>query len=242
MSSNNDIQLEIISYIKNYIKKNKLAEGSIIPSANTIADKFGVNRNTVRNALAFMVAQGILYSQQGKGFFVKKKSKPIIFEHDNGMGFSEILGHGTRNYQSGIIRYNTIPANEKLSKYLDIDEGAPVHVLKVLRKLDGEPFAICTSYLPDSRLPDFGSHLLNFSSVNKIIMDDYKYDHPKCLKIRLEAESPSPEDISYLEIPGQVPILKQYELFEVPGVGPIEYFCVRARGDRFSFKMSFNDE
>lgn len=238
----NAIQLEIIAYIKKYIRKNKLAEGDKIPSANTIAAQFNVNRNTVRVALAQLSAQGLIYSEQGKGFFVTGKNKPIVFQHDNGMGFSEILDHGTRNYHSHIIKYTNIKATDTLAALLNINKNDLVHSLKVIREIDDEPFAICHSFLSDKVVPNFEKHLDHFTSVNKILMDDYGFSHPQCARITIEACNASKEDIEYLNLPVQIPILKQNELFVIPEIGPVEYFNVRARGDRFSFKMSFSNE
>ncbi|MEE1250307.1 MAG: GntR family transcriptional regulator [Lachnospiraceae bacterium] len=238
----NAIHLEIIAYIKKYIRKNKLAEGDKIPSANTIAAQFNVNRNTVRVALAQLSAQGLIYSEQGKGFFVTGKNKPIVFQHDNGMGFSEILDHGTRNYHSHIIKYTNIKATDTLAALLNINKNDLVHSLKVIREIDDEPFAICHSFLSDKVVPNFEKHLDHFTSVNKILMDDYGFSHPQCARITIEACNASKEDIEYLNLPVQIPILKQNELFVIPEIGPVEYFNVRARGDRFSFKMSFSNE
>ena len=170
----NAIHLEIIAYIKKYIRKNKLAEGDKIPSANTIAAQFNVNRNTVRVALAQLSAQGLIYSEQGKGFFVTGKNKPIVFQHDNGMGFSEILDHGTRNYHSHIIKYTNIKATDTLAALLNINKNDLVHSLKVIREIDDEPFAICHSFLSDKVVPNFEKHLDHFTSVNKILMDDFR--------------------------------------------------------------------
>jgi GntR family transcriptional regulator len=94
-----DKRFEIFTYVKSYIKKNNLSEGDRIPSQNTLSELFDVNRNTVRSALTQLCAQGLIYSQKGKGFFVKVKNKPILFEHENGMGFSEILNNGKREYE-----------------------------------------------------------------------------------------------------------------------------------------------
>ena len=239
MSSNREIHLQIITYIKQYIKKNKLAEGDKLPSANQLAAHFSVNRNTVRIALAQLSAQGLIYSEQGRGFFVSQKSKPIVFAHDNGMGFSEILDQGTRNYETGILKYTTMQAGPHLAKLLQVEETDRVHSLKVLRKIDDLPFAICHSYLPDRAVPGFGDHLSHFSSVNKILIEEYGFSHPQCRKLNIEACPPTKEDIDYLDIPVQMPILKQSELFAVAESGPVEFFVVRARGDRFSFEMSF---
>ena len=238
----NPKQLEIINYIKQYIKKNKLAEGDKLPSENKLADQFSVNRNVVRSALAQLSAQGHIYSEKGRGFFVSAKAKPILFDHDNGLGFSEVMGTGTRNYQIQLISKSTLAAGPVLGKLLQIPPTETVYLLKILRLLEGEPFAICHSYLPSSKLPDFDKHLDNFSTVNRIIMEEYGYPHPFCGSLSIESCMPTAEDIDLLRMPLQMPILKQNEIFYVDKDTTIEYFCVRARGDRFKFRMSFAED
>ncbi len=236
-----DKRFEIFTYIKNYIKKNNLCEGDLIPSQNTLSELFKVNRNVVRSALAQLSAQGLIYSHKGKGFFVSGRNKPILFEHDNGMGFSEILNNGKREYESTIIKYSKTTAGISLSKIFEISPDSVLHQLKVLRSIDGIPFAVCQSYLPDRLVPDFDKHLEHFQSVNTILMKHYSYSHPVCRQVTIDACMPTSEDIKLLDIPLQLPILRQNEIFVIDDIGVIEYFSVRARGDRFKFKMSFAD-
>lgn len=238
----NPKQFEIINYIKQYIKKNQLNEGDKLPSENKLAEQFEVNRNVVRSALSHLSAQGHIYSEKGRGFFVSAKPKPILFDHDNGLGFSEVMGTGTRNYQVQLISNTTIAAGPALGKLLSIPAEEKVYLLKILRLLEGEPFAICHSYLPSSKLPDFDKHLENFTTVNRIIMEDYGFPHPFCGNLSIESCMPTAEDIDLLKMPLQMPILKQNEVFYVDQNTTIEYFCVRARGDRFKFRMSFAED
>lgn len=238
----NEKQMEIIKYLKAYIRKNKLSEGDRLPSQNQLAVQFQANRNLVRNALRQLAAQGVIYSEQGRGIFVSSKAKPIIFNHENGMGFSEIINQGTRSYESTVLRHSRMRAGATLERLLHLEPEEKVYSLTVLRSMDGVPFAICQSFLPEHLVPGFDTHLEGFYSVNHIIMEVYGHPHPICRQVSIEAVSPAADDIQYLEIPVQMPILKQIEIFELPELGPIEYFCVRARGDRFCFKMSFAEE
>lgn len=235
-------RFEIFTYIKNYIRRNHLSEGDRLPSQNVLSHQFNVNRNVVRSAFAQLSTQGLVYSEKGKGFFVSGTNKAIVFEHDNGMGFSEILNNGTREYESRIIKYSRITAGPNMNKFFDIPPDAVLHHLKVLRSIDGIPFAICRSYLPDTLVPDFGQYLDHFKSVNMILMNNYNYSHPVCSRLTIDACMPTSEDIRLLKIPINMPILRQNEIFVVDDIGVIEYFSVRARGDRFKFKMSFADD
>lgn len=240
-NSTEEMRMKIFRYIKQYIRKNRLQQGDRLPSENTLAQQFGVNRNTVRSALAQLRSQGLIYSEKGRGFFVAAKQTPILFEHDNGMGFSEILNQGNRNYHSRILNCSLIPAGTAESRIFGISPGDNLYFLKVLRIIDEEPFAICHSILPEYLLPNFDKHLEGFFSVNHIIIHDYGYEHPQCENVCLEACSPTLEDMKYLNIPVHMPILKQMSTFCIPDTGVIEYFIVRARSDRFRFSMSFKD-
>lgn len=237
--SPSELSLSIVNYLKRYIRQNKLKPHDKLPSENTLAAQFNVNRNVVRSALATLRAQGLVYSEKGRGFFVAEKQKPILFRHNNGMGFSEILNQGDRNYETCILDIKKVLAGPLERKALELDESEYVYRLKVLRSIDFKPFAICYSILPEKYVPDFDMHLENFRSVNEVLMNTYNYSHPRCHKISIEATLPVSEEIELLQITEAMPILKQNSVFTIDGVGPIEYFIVRARGDRFNFSMTF---
>lgn len=237
--SPSELSLSIANYLKRYIRQNKLKPHDKLPSENTLAALFSVNRNVVRSALATLRAQGLVYSEKGRGFFVAEKQKPILFHHNNGMGFSEILNQGHRNYETCILDVKKVLAGPLERNALDLDQDDYVYRLKVLRSIDFKPFAVCYSILPEKYVPDFDLHLENFRSVNEVLMNTYEYSHPICRKVSIEAALPVNEEIELLQITEAMPILKQISVFAIEGVGPIEYFIVRARGDRFNFSMSF---
>lgn len=49
---------------------NQYAPGDMLPSENEMADRFGVNRHTLRRAIDLLVADGLLERQHGRGVFV----------------------------------------------------------------------------------------------------------------------------------------------------------------------------
>ncbi len=228
---------EIISYVRKYIRKNKLKENDKILSENQLAEKFGVNRNTVRGALAILKAQGFIYSQKGRGFFVAQRPKPIVFEHDNSLGFSEILNKGKRSYTSSVIDYQLALPNAVEQKMLRIKADDMVYRVRQLRSYKDSPFAVCLSVLPQKKVPDFDKHLDNFSGINNILLNTYSFTHPICKKVEITASLPNNEEIKLLGITENIPILQQKNLFYIEEIGNIEYFIVRARGDAFRFSM-----
>jgi GntR family transcriptional repressor for pyruvate dehydrogenase complex len=63
---------QVCRIIKDKVKTGEWAEDSRIPSENELADAFGVNRLTVRNALQKLNAMGIVETRAGEGTFVRK--------------------------------------------------------------------------------------------------------------------------------------------------------------------------
>jgi GntR family transcriptional regulator, transcriptional repressor for pyruvate dehydrogenase complex len=75
---------QVCKIIKERIRDGAWTEGSRLPSENELAESFGVNRMTVRNALQKLNAMGIVETRAGEGTFVKQFD---IFEY-----ISEISG------------------------------------------------------------------------------------------------------------------------------------------------------
>lgn len=60
-------------YLIETIKEEKLKPGEQIQSENELAEKFGISRHTVRQAIGELVNEGWLYRTQGKGTFVDRR-------------------------------------------------------------------------------------------------------------------------------------------------------------------------
>ena len=64
------IYLQLREIIRNKIEDGEYMPGTAIPSENSLAQTFGINRITIRNAVDALVHEGLLRRVQGKGVFV----------------------------------------------------------------------------------------------------------------------------------------------------------------------------
>ena len=64
------IYLQLRELIRNKIEEGEYMPGTAIPSENKLAETFGLNRLTIRNAVDALVNEGLLRRVQGKGVFV----------------------------------------------------------------------------------------------------------------------------------------------------------------------------
>jgi DNA-binding FadR family transcriptional regulator len=71
---------QLQTLICNYIADNKLRPGDPIPSEGELAERFGVGRNSVREAVKSLQVLGVLESRPGSGLFVREFSLDPIVE------------------------------------------------------------------------------------------------------------------------------------------------------------------
>lgn len=232
------LKLEIADYLLRYIRDNHLHGNGRLPSENALAAQFRVNRNVIRGALEHLRSQGRIYSQKGRGFFVVPKVQQVVFHHFSDVGFSETFQNPEFRYESRLLKWSLIDADEQKAKRMGLEKGEKLYRLKVLRSVKGLPLAVCHSEVPQRLVPGFEASLGSFYSLNDILLHRYGYAHPVCVSISVCAAMPTAEEIKLLQIGDNLPILMEVNLFEVPGVGPVEYFIVRARSDRF--RLSFD--
>ena len=72
--------------LRDEIETGVYSPGELLPSEFDLGKLFGVSRTTVRKAIANLIAQGLVYTQQGKGAFVQQQQK-ISFSLTNPLTF-----------------------------------------------------------------------------------------------------------------------------------------------------------
>ncbi|MGN0513675.1 MAG: GntR family transcriptional regulator [Lachnospiraceae bacterium] len=239
---NNSIEEQrriLVDYIKNYIKKNRLHVGDKLPSENSLAEQFAVNRNTVRNVFSMLKAQGYVYAKKGCGYFVAERPKSFSYEYNQNRGFSESILEKEETYENRIINITKRKMTVKEQNLFKTENAENVFIVTTERSVHNRVFAIGKQVLPECYVPEFDKQLQNFHSVNDLLMDKYEYSHPICKKMTIEACIPNKEEIEKLGLESNIPILKQTELFEIEGIGYISFFTVSARGDMFKVEMEF---
>lgn len=128
-----------------------------LPSEWELAEQLSVSQGTVRKALTELVADGVLYRQQGKGTFVAPGA-------DDWAGMSMIspglLSESPDRLQReflGIARGN---APDDVSAALGLRRAAPVFRIRLLWRLRGQAVALDEVLLSAERFPALDSRWL----------------------------------------------------------------------------------
>src|SRR5690349_21412874 len=98
--------------------------GAKLPAENDIAARFGVNRHTVRRALATLAERGLVRAERGSGTYVE--AQRLAYPIHSRTRFSEIVGAGGREPRGQFIDSTQEDATRELARELGLKTGAPL--------------------------------------------------------------------------------------------------------------------
>lgn len=138
--------------IERLIARGDFASGARLPGEIEIAGRFGVNRHTVRRAIADLADRGLVRPERGSGTYVETPRIPYPIRSRT--RFSEIVGGVGREAGGRLIESGEQPADRNIARRLGIEAGAPVVRLELLRHADKTPLCVGTSWLAVHRFPE----------------------------------------------------------------------------------------
>lgn len=203
--------------------------GEKLPSEAQLARRFGVNRHTVRRALAALREDGAIHVRQGAGATVTLT--PVTYRLGERTRFRQNLAAEGRTGSHRLIRLETLPAEPGEARPLDLAPGDPVHLLEVVGDADGAPISFGRSRLPAVRLPSFSAAFREHGSVTAALAAEGIGDYQR-LWTRMSAERASALIARHLQIAPGAPVLRTVSLNVDADGHPIEYGQAWFSGDR----------
>jgi len=115
------------------------ANGGRLPGENEIAEELGVSRGTVRQALAILEHEGVIYRQQGSGTFANPNVLRIDLRVDTAYEFSELIESAGFDSSIETLDIKREPASPDIARRLDIKPQTMMITANKLFMADGQP-------------------------------------------------------------------------------------------------------
>ncbi|HCU32238.1 MAG TPA: hypothetical protein DF364_00105 [Ruminococcaceae bacterium] len=135
--------------------------GDKIPSEKELSAHYGVNRMTVRRAIALLADQGILKSVQGKGVFVVDTFYQVHLPQTGAL-FDYSFFHDSRLRQE-ILFLQKVLAGKTFAELFQIGTGASVWMLGRRWMAENMAAALEYTYFPVEWIPDFSEESCKIS-------------------------------------------------------------------------------
>jgi GntR family transcriptional regulator len=199
------------------IKSGELPPGSQLRTELELQKKYEASRNTVREAVKWLITRGLVETRPGQGTFVLEKIVPFIttLSTNPTKGSSEgAVHHGEAEVvpQSSRPQVEIQAADPAIALQLALNEGEEVVSRHQKRYIDGTPWSLQTSFYPMS-LVDRGADMLiktrNITQGTVAYLEETLGVEQAGYRDTIRVRAPSDSESSFFGVPadGRVMIL-----------------------------------
>jgi GntR family phosphonate transport system transcriptional regulator len=225
----------IAEAISGEITDGQYRPGDRLPTEAALSARFGVNRHTVRQALADLAGRGMVHSRRGSGVFVTMAATE--YPLGRRVRFRQNVLATGQSPSRDILRSETRIGNAVEVDALGLREGASVHVVEGLSLADGVPLAMFQSIFPAARFPDFLRDVVRLQSISDCMAAAGVADYTRA-STRLTAIVADPLLALHLRLPEGAPLLRSVAInIDIAGQ-PVEYGTTWFAGDRVTLTVA----
>ncbi|MFF8537967.1 GntR family transcriptional regulator [Streptomyces sp. NPDC015532] len=201
-----------------------------LPHESILAGDYRASRNTVREALDLLRAEGLVERQPGVGTVVVARK----YRHglDRLMGLAETL-HEHGRVTNEVRTAGPAPAPAPVAERLRVPPGTDVLYIERLRRLASLPLSLDLTYIP----LDIGTALLGADLENTDVFRLLETITGRPLghaEITLEAVTADAHSAAVLEAPRGAAVLMLERLTHLADGRPVDLEFIRFRGDRIT--------
>jgi GntR family transcriptional regulator len=208
------------------------AFASLLPKEEQLCREFDVSRNSVREALSLLVAEGLVERVPGIG------TTPVTGKVPHGlhrlMGLAETLHeHGAIVNEVRTVALTRAPS--AVARRLRLEPDQQVVYVERIRHLNGSPLSLDLTYLPR----DIGEPLLGADLAGRDIFGLIEQTTGQPLgaaDISFEAVNADPHTAALLDTADRAALLMVERLTHLADGRPVDLEWIRFRGDQITMR------
>lgn len=154
----NPMYRQIAEDLREQIESGRLAAGSQLPTELELREQYNASRNTVRDAIKWLINLDLVETRPGQGRFVTEPMTPFITTLSDdplsGLGggegglFLAEVSSAYRKPDNSPVQVEIQNATGEIAARLRVSEGTEVVLRHERRYIDGTPYSMQTSYYP----------------------------------------------------------------------------------------------
>lgn len=228
------VWIAIASALREDISVGRYGVGDRLPTEAALAERFGVNRHTVRHALSKLVEDGLVRTRRGAGAFVA--ARPTDYPIGQRVRFHENLAAAGRRPEKRILQIETRAASLGEARVLALENAAPVCAFHGLSLADGAPIAVFESVFPVTRLPGIAEALGCEPGVTRALARVGVSDYTRA-STRLTAVAADATQALHLQLREGDPLLRSTSVNVDASRVPVEFGRTFFAGDRVTLTL-----
>jgi GntR family transcriptional regulator len=228
-------------------------DGMPLPSELKLRDLYDASRNTVRDAVKWLITRGLVVTRPGQGTFVRQKIDPFVTQLP--AGFEAMSEGADTAYESAVTAHKRVPeiselrieihrAADSIMSELGLQGGETIVSRHQQRFIDGVPWSLQTTFYP-MRLVEQGARLL--LSTESILPGAVPYIEETLgfrragLRDKFKIRAPDRNETAFFGLPddGRVAVMEITQTICDECGTPYAAIVATYPADRNEFMMSF---
>jgi GntR family transcriptional regulator len=216
-----------------------------LPTEHELQKDFGASRNTIRDAIKWLVTLGLVETRAGQGTFVVEKPTPVdVMLTSQGVGgnyTAEIAGQGrtaTASEPKVEIQY----ATATVARALGLDKGTQVVSRHQQRFIDGTPWSLQTTFYPMSFVEQGATRLILPTDIKEGAVHYLarEYDLRQVgYRDTISVRPPDPDEAGFFRLPadGRVSVVEIHRIGFDENEAPMRLTVTVFPADRSRFRV-----
>jgi len=156
-TSDRPVYKQVADALRAAIRGGQLKDGQLLPSETELMEQYGVSRNSGRNAVAVLRAEGLVVTEHGRGTFVRahrplrrlSSSRYAEAKRVAGQASSPVEAAGQDgDADERLLAVEVVEPPAEVADRLGLPPGEKAVLRRSLVFWDGEPAQLADSYFP----------------------------------------------------------------------------------------------
>jgi GntR family transcriptional regulator, phosphonate transport system regulatory protein len=226
---------QIADRISRAIDAGEFDDTGMVPPETQLAEHFGVNRHTVRSAIAALAEDGLLRRVQGRGTLIEKRER-LVYPVGRRTRFSEGLGSQAGETDIKLLLEDQCAASAVIAAALALEPGSTAIRLDTLSTADGVPVSLAAHYFDGDRFSGLGNKLATYHSITRALaafgVDDYVR-----VSTEVTARMASAVEADHLALASNPIVLETVAINADSEGRPIQYSRTLFAADRIALRL-----
>ncbi|MFZ5963657.1 phosphonate metabolism transcriptional regulator PhnF [Thalassococcus sp. BH17M4-6] len=224
----------IADALRSDLAERRYGPGDKLPTEAALAERFGVNRHTVRHGISALVDEGLVRTRRGSGAYVA--APPTDYPLGRRVRFHENLIAAGRSPAKRVLLVEERSATDGEARALDLPPGDLVCAYHGLSLADGQPVALFESIFPLARLPGISAAFKATASVTEALRVAGVADYTRA-STRVTAVRASATQALHLQLTEGDPLLRTSGVNVDEAGVPVEFGRTWFAGDRVTLTL-----
>jgi GntR family transcriptional regulator len=220
---------QIAADLRDKIMRGALKPGEQLPSTQQLVDQYNTANATIQRALAILKHEGFVRGIPGKGVYVRNK-QPFVID------VSAYFAPSPDGFQYDLVDVREVRPPVEVADAMSLAEGETAILRQRLTTYAGEPVELVWSYYP--------YHIAKGTPLERKrkipggapkILSDLGYPQREFID-RISTRPPTTEEIEGLQLPEEVPVIRQFRVIYSNDPQPVEVSIIVKGGHLYELK------